>query len=146
MAAHLSEKQLSNQRYELSHIHLLEYSSNVFFSMLTGEMTDVLEKCQQKALKIVYGFDVRYDDALIKSGLQRLSVRREKLFENFAMKMSRSVRFSEKWLPQYDTESQRNLRNTKKYIEFQSKTTRLYNSPVFKMRRILNEAFDKTKT
>ena len=125
---------------------LLEYSSNVFFSMLTGEMTDVLEKCQQKALKIVYGFDVRYDDALIKSGLQRLSVRREKLFENFAMKMSRSVRFSEKWLPQYDTESQRNLRNTKKYIEFQSKTTRLYNSPVFKMRRILNEAFDKTKT
>ena len=118
---------------------LLEYSSNVFYSMLTEDLSNRLERCQRRALTVIYGFGIGYLDLLILSSLEKLSVRRESLFKKFCLKMSNSERFSRKWLPKYDTDSKRTLRNSKIYIEFNAATDRLFNSPEFKMRRTLNQ-------
>ena len=43
-------------------------------------------------------------------------------------------------------ENSRSLRKTKKYLEEYARTEKLYNSPFFKMRRVLNEISDKERT
>lgn len=118
---------------------LLEYGSNVIYSMITQCDKDRLEACQRKALVIIYGFGYDYVDLLEQAQLQCLNKRREELFRKFCMKMSKSERFSRKWLPLREYEDDvRVLRRRKKYIEYNARTTRMYNSPVFEMRRILN--------
>ena len=120
---------------------LLEYSGNVFISMLTCKQNLMLENCQRKTLKIIFGYDWKYEELLEFSGLVRLDTRREKLFEKFSLKMSKSARFSRKWLPKYDRTDRRELRNKKTFIEFYARTDRLYRSPIFHMRRVLNNLF-----
>ena len=117
---------------------LLEYGSNVFSTMLNEEEKDRLESCQKKALKIIYGFEMSYNKMLEESSLEDLSTRRKNMFEKFCLKSSKSERFRRKWLPQKETEDTRTLRKTNKYIEFKAKTNRLYNSPLFAMRRFMN--------
>ena len=60
------------------------------------------------------------------------------MFKNFAIKMSKSERFSRKWLPKVDDDERRALRGMKEYIEFQARTERLFKSPIYHMRRVLN--------
>ena len=116
---------------------LLEYGSNAFHSMLNTEEGESLEKCQRRALRIIYGFEMSYQEMMNMSEMPTLKTRREKLFEKFCLKMSRSERFQRKWLPRKDI-GEHNLRKTNEYIEFNARTSRLYNSPVYAMRRFMN--------
>ena len=117
----------------------LEYGSNVITSMLNENDKYQLESCQRKALRIIYGFDQDYEDMLTRAGIDTLECRRRFLFEKFAVKMSRSERFSKKWLPERNVDDDNmNLRRRKKYVEFRAKGDRLYRLPIFEMRRYLN--------
>ena len=62
--------------------------------------------------------------------------RRKQAFDNFIIKSSQSERFKQ-WFP--ENASDINLRNPKMYREDYARTQRLYNSPIYSMRRELNE-------
>ena len=118
---------------------IVEYSSNVYHAMLTREHANMIERCQRKAMKIVYGFEISYAEALEKAGLPTLEERRVSLFMKFCLRMSENERFKKKWLPTRSTgEEEMLLRKRKCYLEFQARTKRLFDSPIFLMRRVLN--------
>lgn len=56
---------------------VLEYTCAVWHSGLTTTLTDDVERVQKRCLRIIYP-NISYEDALAVSGLERLSVRREK--------------------------------------------------------------------
>ena len=117
---------------------VIEYASNVYGPMLTNAEKEKIENCQKRVLRIIYGYQNTYEDLINAANIKTLEERRENMFEKFAIKMSKSERFSRKWLPKRENERE-NLRDSKKYIEFYARTDRMYNSPLFKMRRILNQ-------
>ena len=113
-----------------------DYSCVVYHSMLNRNMSEQLERLQRKILKIIFGWDISYSEALRKSGLERLDVRRSILRERFVVKLSENARFSD-WIPLAETPVYP-LRNTKKYVEKPFKTERLRGAPLYSFRRILN--------
>ena len=116
----------------------LEYGSPVFHPMLTEKMSEDLERQQRRALKIIYGFGESYSCLLNKTGLKTLRLRREEACKNFAKKLLESTRFNYLFPENEYEEEAVVLRKTKKYKEEYAKTNRLYNSPLFYMRRELN--------
>ena len=117
---------------------ILEYCSNVFGPMLSNTLVMKLEKLQTSALRIVFGYRLSSHELLQKAGLTTLEERRKILFRNFAMKVYNSPRFKEAWLPERPFTGH-DLRRQNILVEHQSKTTRLYNSPLFALRRLLND-------
>ena len=67
---------------------------------------------------------------------------REAAFLKFAKTLASSERYGNMWFPLKD--QTRTLRNNIRYEEFYARTERLYNSPVYRMRRLLNQEEFKT--
>ena len=109
--------------------------------MLTEEQNVAIEGLQRTALKIIYGFGKNYKELLEESKLETLEERRKKAFLKFALTLSNSARYSE-WFP--IQENVVNLRKSNTYQEHYAKTNRLYKSPLFTMRRLLNEHINDT--
>ena len=107
--------------------------------MLTREMTDRLEKIQRDVYKTIFGVHLSYRTILKENDLFLLASRCQEMFDNFARKASTTPRFSSRWfLTRIFTHH--DLRKEKKInYEGQSRTSRLYNSPLYSMRRRLNE-------
>ena len=62
--------------YYSSVIHpIQEYALQVYHFTVTVEQSDRLEGFQRLSLKIIYGFEISYRDALERSGLEKLSER-----------------------------------------------------------------------
>ena len=116
---------------------VIEYAAQVYHSALTTDQSNRLEALQRLALKIIYGFDVSYPSAIEMSGLELLSARRDKLCLSFAKKCSINPRYSH-WFPLNPT-TEYNLRNQKKFKEEFAASERRRRSPLFSMRRLLNE-------
>ena len=87
-------------------------------------------------LKTIYGFEISYAQALIKSGLEKLSDRAKKLSTEFAIKTSNNPKYSS-WFPK-KADRGYPLRRPLIYEEELAAESRLFNSPLFNMRRILN--------
>ena len=115
---------------------ILEYCCSVYHPLLTCEMSEKIEGMQKLALRIIFGFDKSYTEILIENNMTTMEERRKKMFCNYANKLVKSERFT-KWFPENNCSV--NLRGKKKYKEVHANTNRLYNSPVFAMRRLLNE-------
>ena len=112
-----------------------DYCSNVYTSALTKKQESELERMQAIALKGIFGYEYSYRELLASTGLTTLKDRRNERLEKFAIKATRG-RFCH-WFPLND--QGRNTRHTKKYKETFARTERLKNSPIFTMRRKLNE-------
>ena len=85
---------------------------------------------------MIYGYNYSYDELLLKSSLMKMEDRRIELFKKFTIKTSENERYSS-WFP-----FKENLRETRKlrpYLEQKAKSERLYRSPLFAMRRLLND-------
>lgn len=115
---------------------VLEYGTSAIHSMLTAEQSDLLDKQQCRALKLIYGFDKSTDQVLTLSGLEPLSLRRRKAVDRFALKLVENPRFQH--LFPLRPPGQCRSRQSHKYLEYHARTERLYNSPIFYMRRRLN--------
>ena len=113
-----------------------DYSCVVYNSMLTRSQSEALERQQRKIFKVIYGWDVSYELALARSGLDRLDIRRVKLVEKFSLKMANNPRYAE-WFP-LNEGGPYDLRQCKKYKEFPFRTERLRRAPLYSFRRILN--------
>ena len=114
-----------------------DYAVPAYQSMLTVEQKTKLERQQANALKIIYGFQHSYKELLEMSGLGTLERRRHELTDKFATKMKNNSKFS--YLFPERTSEQRRARNGKRFVEFEARTSRLFNSPLYHMRRRLNE-------
>ena len=117
---------------------ILEYCSPIYHSMLTLGMSEDLERQQKTALKMIFGFGLTYEDLLAKANIRRLSDRREEACLNFAKKMSESVRFGVLFPKNEYEEDTPVLRNRKTFTEEFARSERLYRSPLYHMRRVLN--------
>ena len=115
---------------------IIEFCSPVYHPLMTKEQSNNLERLQKTALKIILGFNLTYEELLEKADIKSLEERRESAFLNFAKSVSKNPRY-ESWLPRTGNNA-RNTRNGKVYIVEFVRTTRLYNSPLFSMRRALN--------
>ena len=119
---------------------VLEYSSITMHSMLTQESSDLIDRQQARALKIAYGFHLSSHQVQELSGLELLSLRRRKAVDRFALRLVDSPAFSHLFPLRPD--DRRRSRVSHKYLEEHAKTSRLFNSPVFYMRRRLNALQD----
>ena len=87
----------------------LEYSSNVYHSMLNIGQSNELEKVQKRCLRAIYGYDKQYLDLLQLSGLETLKDRRIKSFEKFATNLKKTLNMlaGSLLVPPPDTQDQR---------------------------------------
>ena len=116
---------------------ILEYSAVTFGPMLAQYQKNRLESVQKKCLKAIYGFDLTYEELLEKAELETLEVRRKKAIMKFAEKTSRNPQFAH-WFPR--NENRTSKRAGKLYEEMYAKSDRLYFSPLYTMRRMLNNS------
>ena len=116
---------------------IIEFANVVYGPLLTTEQSGQIEGLQLRVLKIVYGTTVSYEAAMEFSRMDRLSDRRATRITKFAQKSYNNNVWKQRWFPPAPT-SDYNIRNPKKLLEEKSTTNRLYNSPLFTMRRILN--------
>ena len=86
----------------------------------------------------MFGYDKSYSELLEESGFESLKTRRETAILRFARKIEKNPVYSH-WLEENPNPRSQSLRNTKKYTKKLARTSRLYNSPLFKVRRLLNE-------
>ena len=98
-------------------------------------MSNQIERLQAQSLKIIHGFDKSYSEVLELSGNETLEARRSKALSSFANK-SLNGQFSH-WFPL--NEGAGRTRESLKYKEEYARCDRLRNSPIFAMRRLLNE-------
>ena len=112
-----------------------DYCSCVYNSSLTITQSGQLERLQALALKAIYGMEHSYRSLLALSGLPPLKIRRDRRCDKFATKCANSERFGD-WFPRNDP--LRVTRNPLEFKEERARTKRLYNSPLYHMRRRLN--------
>ena len=112
-----------------------DYCSCVYNSSLTLTQASTLERLQSQALKAIYGYEHSYRSLLEKTGLKSLQQRRDDRCLKFARKCLANDRFKS-WFPV--NVIARPTRSHLPYREDFARTKRLYNSPLFHMRRLLN--------
>jgi hypothetical protein len=120
---------------------VIEFTSVVYGPMLNQDQEDRLEKLQGQSLKIVFGFDKSYRQVLELSGLETLKERRKSAIEKFARKCLDGEYGH--WFPR--NPANRQNRRTKKYKEEFARCERMKCTPIFHMRRVLNELEDQSK-
>ena len=120
-----------------------EYAVPSIHSLMTKEHSKMLETQQSRVLKVIYGFEHSYSALLKKSGLQTLQERRSLLTDEFAKKLQSNDRFTHLF-PKRPT-AQLRARNANLFVEMPSRSSRLYNSPIYYMRRRLNKMAVQTE-
>ena len=116
---------------------VLEYSAPAYHSQLTKAQTNLLEKVQKRCLRLIYGYEKTYEDLLVEARLETLESRRTVLFNKFAAKTVKNQKYSAWFPPKPET---RPTRSSQKYLEEHASGNRLYNSPIYTMRRTLNSS------
>ena len=120
---------------------ILEFSSTVWFSSITKEERENIERVQRVACQIILKEDyINYNQALKTLNLQNLSEKRQMLAERFATKCAASDRFTELFPLNSNLN---NIRNSEKYAVKFAHTDRLKDSSIPAMQRILNRKSSK---
>ena len=118
---------------------ILEQSSNIWHSDLTIEDQVSLERVQKNAFRnILQDRYTNYESALHDLKLETLYARREKLLLNFGKKCTLLPQ-TRHLFPLNNKEHNMNLRRTEKYKVINAHTSRLKNSTVPYIQRLLNE-------
>jgi hypothetical protein len=104
---------------------------------MTNEELVQLEKLLGQSMKIIFGFHLSYRAVMEASGLQTLKERREAASLKFAKKCL-DGNFHH-WFPK--NENRRTGRNSLVFTEKHARCNRLKNSPIYYMRRLLNENY-----
>ena len=106
---------------------VLDFAAPAYHSLLSANQTKRLESLQKRALKIVFGVDTSYAEALALSNITSLENRRLDLTRKFAVTTQLNPRFSDGWFPQkpnkhYLTRSNRPFLEDKVRTERMKKT------------------------
>ena len=118
-----------------------EYMAEAYHSMLTDAQDEALERLQVHALRCIFSPALSRRRLRQLAGIQTLRDRRIELCDAFALKCVRSERFSD-WFP--EVRARRSGRSGEVYVEHYARCKRLYDSPIYYMRRRLNKKPGKT--
>ena len=122
---------------------VLEFTAVVWHAGLTIENTYNIERVQKSALTIILGKSYRsYEDALLLTGLDRLSTRRITLCAQFAKKAAQNPRHKS-WVVANQNETQ-TRRRPKLFKEALTRTNRLERSTLPYFTNLLNLSSDRT--
>ena len=121
---------------------LLEYGAVTWHSMLTDDNSKSIERVQKSALSIILGPSyICYENALEKTKLERLDIRRTKLSLTFAKKAVKHPQHSS-WFNKKQTDTQTNTRSMKPLFKpVEARTQRLSKSPISFLTNLLNDAY-----
>ena len=108
--------------------------------MLSKQSIYQLEKLQYAALKIVFGYDKTHSRLLELANIPTLEERRNTLFDSFCRKIYENRRFKELWLEERVFEGPE-VRRQKIVKEKFAKTSRLFKSPLYSIRRRINDLY-----
>ena len=117
-----------------------EYASVVYHPLIPKYIAEKLEMVHKQAYKIMYGWNIQYDQMVKDGRVESLESRRVENSLKFATKNSNSERFGKRWFPineDIGTELRPGVRN--KYVEKFCRTERSRNNPIQYMLRQLNE-------
>ena len=138
---HLGHRGLSKpdllKVYKAILLPIHDYCSCVYNSSLTQTQANALERLQAQALKAIYGYEHSYRSLLQLTGLQTLKDRRDARSDKFVAKCLQNPKYQGWFKPNIHP---RPMRNTLPFKEHHARTARLYNSPLYYMRRRLNAA------
>lgn len=112
-----------------------DYCDVVYHSSLTDEQDQALERAQVGALRAIFGYGISGRKMRGEGQVKTLRERRIEHCDKFANKCAGSARFGD-WFPLRTV--RRATRGGEMYHEYQTKTDRLKNSPLYYMRRRLN--------
>ena len=112
-----------------------DYCSCVYNSSLTLVQASALERLQAQTLKSIYGYEHSYQSLLHITGLKRLQERRDNRCDSFARKALLNDLFKS-WFPL--NHIARPTQNHLPFAEDFARTKRLFNSPLYHLRRCLN--------
>ena len=115
---------------------ILEYSAVTYTTQISKFQSNRIENVQKQCLRVMYGYSKSYEELLKISGLELLSERRKKLFGKFAENIVKNENYKDMFPL---NEQERTTRNKKPYKEFYARIDRLYNSPLYALRRHLNQ-------
>ena len=117
----------------------LEQSCTIWHSSLTDDNANDLERVQKCALKIILKENYKnYQQALNLIELESLENRREFLCLKFAKKSLKNKKMKSVFIPNIKSHEM-NTRNQLNFNINNANTTRLQNSPIIYMQRLLNE-------
>ena len=94
------------------------------FITKTAEQTEMIDKQQIRALKLIYGFDKSTNQVLEMSGLETMALRRSKAVDRFALKLVASERFGHLFPER--PQSQCRSRGSRKYEEQHAKLSLIH--------------------
>ena len=137
---HLSDLGFSKpelvQVYKSSILPLADYCDVAYHSQLTDEQDEAIERLQSTALKRIFGYKNSAKELRSLADLKTLRERRIEHCDKFASKCAASTRFAS-WFPMKT--GRRSVRpGADKYIEEHARCDRLKNSPIYFMRRRMN--------
>ena len=112
-----------------------DYCSVVYHSMMSDQLDERLERCQQHALRCIFGYGLSYSEMRRKAGVSTLRQRRVDQCDKFSAACIKGGRFSH-WFPRKT--GRRSSRGGEQYLESFARCKRLQDSPLFFMRRRLN--------
>ena len=117
---------------------VLEYNSSVWFSSITLEESNDLERVQKVACKMISKQEYTdYGTALVRLNIQSLRERRQILAKRFAVKCTKSENFK-KMFPLSNKQYNGQRKQEKYEVKF-SRTLRLCKSSIPAMQRLLNQ-------
>ena len=105
--------------------------------MLTRYQSNRIENVQKRCLRCMFGWNKPYAELLEESGLPTLKARRETAIRKFAEKALDNPVYQH-WFQPNPSQRMDSQRNSKPLHEKLARTSRLYNSPVYYMTRLLN--------
>ena len=114
---------------------IADYCAPAYHSLTTDLQDQQLERAQTGALRAIFGYGKSARSLRLEANIDTLRARRISLTDKFAAKCAASPRFCH-WFPL--KEGRTSSRSGEKYLETKAKTDRLFNSPIFYMRRRLN--------
>ena len=130
--------------YKSNLLPIADYCCYVYHSMLNDDQDERLERAQVGALRAIFGYKLSGRKLREKAGVETLRDRRIRLTDNFARKAAADAHFSGKWFPKKTARaSLRSAASREEYREEYARCDRLRNSPIFYMRRRLNNKVGK---
>ena len=137
----IKDKKILKEIYYVYIRSRLEHSAVVWNSSLTQKNINDLERVQKSAVRVIYGSNyVSYFKALQDLGMDSLAERREKMCLKFA-KNCLKINNMKYLFPRYLSKCSMKTRNSLKYVENKSQTSRYQKSAVPSMQRMLNKCF-----
>ena len=118
-----------------------DYMMEVYHSMLSDAQDEALERLQTHALRCIFGPRISGRKLRELAGVSTLRQRRIEHCDRFAKKCAGSDRF-DSWFPL--TTGRRSGRNKDEYQEQFARRKRLFDSPLYYMRRRLNGKAGRT--